>query len=95
MDQDAKYFEPFMRVWDRSYNKVMSYIVVAYPNISDNDLKWVQEYRQENDPRYFSVIDPHFTLAFAINDVEKSKFLEEVNKQVVGVKPNHKFPSCN
>ncbi len=65
----------------------MAYLVIAYPGISQKDFEWIQNYRQQNDPRYFSVVDPHFTLVFAINDINKEQFLDEVEKQISDILP--------
>ena len=56
----------------------MSRIVVAYPRIAAADFEWIQEYRRQNDPRYFQVIDPHFTLVFPVADVSADDFCREV-----------------
>lgn len=49
----------------------MAYLVVAYPKLSEADFEWVQAYREKNDPRYFSIVKPHFTIVFAVSDVPK------------------------
>ena len=64
----------------------MSYLVVAYPKISKVDSNWIQEYRRKNDPMYFSVIEPHFTIVFSIQDVDEKAFVKEVKRQVKGIK---------
>jgi hypothetical protein len=60
----------------------MGYLVVAYPKISEKDFNWIQEYRNKNDPRYFNVVKPHFTIVFAIRDISQEDFVLEVRKQV-------------
>ncbi len=64
----------------------MAYLAVAYPKLSESDFNWIQGYRKENDPRYFNIVNPHFTLVFAIGDIEKEVFLEEIRKQVAKIK---------
>ena len=64
----------------------MAYLVVAYPNISGKDLNWIQEYRKNNDPRYFDIVNPHFTIVFAISDIAEEDFLTEIKRQVAGIK---------
>ncbi len=64
----------------------MAYLAVAYPKLSQPDFDWIQEYRKQNDPRYFDVIKPHFTLVFAIGDMEKEVFSKEVRKQLAEIK---------
>lgn len=65
----------------------MAYLVVAYPKLEQNDFDFIQSYREKNDPRYFSVIDPHITLVFAINDIDKDNFVSEVKNKIAGVTP--------
>src|ERR1700694_2541419 len=69
----------------RIESKSMAHLVVAYPKVSQADFDWIQGYRKRNDPRY-SVIQPHFTIVFAVKDMEQEAFLEEVKKQAVGIK---------
>ena len=59
----------------------MSRIVVAYPRIAAADFAWIQVYRKRNDPRYFQLIDPHFTLVFPVADVSAEDFCREVRTQ--------------
>jgi hypothetical protein len=68
------------------YPSIMSYLVVAYPKISEKDLNWVQEYRSKNDPRYFNVVNPHFTIVFSTNDISQEDFIKEVKTQVQDIK---------
>ena len=63
----------------------MSRIVVAYPRIAAADFEWIQEYRRRNDPRYFQLIDPHFTLVFPVADVSADDFCREVRTQASDV----------
>lgn len=65
----------------------MPYLVVAYPKLQQRDFDWVQRYREQNDPRYFSVIEPHITLVFAINDIDKDSFVSEVKDKIADVQP--------
>lgn len=65
----------------------MAYLVVAYPNLEQNDFDFIQNYREQNDPRYFSVINPHITLVFAVGDIDKDSFVREVKDKIVGIKP--------
>lgn len=63
----------------------MAYLVVAYPKISKVDSNWIQEYRRKNDSRYFSVVEPHFTIIFSIHDIEEKTFIKEVKRQMKGI----------
>lgn len=65
----------------------MAYLVVAYPKLEQSDFDFIQNYREQNDPRYFSVVDPHVTLVFAINDIDKDSFVSEVKDKIAGIQP--------
>ncbi len=65
----------------------MSYLVVAYPKLAKTDFDFIQTYREQNDLRYFSVIEPHITFVFAINNIDKDSFIDEVKDKIAGVKP--------
>jgi hypothetical protein len=64
----------------------MSYLVVAYPKISEKDFNWIQEYRSKNDPRYFNVVNPHFTIIFSTGDISQEDFIKEVKAQAQDIK---------
>jgi hypothetical protein len=63
----------------------MAHLVVAYPKIGQEDFDWIQEYRKQNDPRYFSVIKPHFTVVFPVEEMEQNIFLAEIKKKMVDI----------
>lgn len=63
----------------------MAHLAIAYPKLQQSDLDFIQNYRQHNDPRYFSVVEPHFTLVFAIGDIGKDNFVNEVKSKVADV----------
>lgn len=64
----------------------MSYLVLAYPKLRKDDLSKIQHYRKDNDELYYSVVDPHFTLVFPINDIPQDDFIEEVGSKIESVK---------
>lgn len=64
----------------------MSYLVIAYPELQQSDLDWIQDYRKQHD-KQFILVKPHVTLVFAINDFDKDSFLHEVKQKVTGLKP--------
>lgn len=64
----------------------MSYLVIAYPELQQSDLDWIQDYRKQHD-KQFSLVKPHVTLVFAIQDLDKDGFLNEVKQKVSGLKP--------
>lgn len=62
----------------------MTYFVVLYPEFKQSDFKWIQNYRGQYD-RQFSLVKPHFTLVFAIQDFDKEQLLSEVKQKVADV----------
>ena len=64
----------------------MAFLVVTYPKLEQSDFDWIQEYRQQNDPRYFAIVPPHFTIVFAVSDISKEDFIAEVKKQSAGLR---------
>ena len=64
----------------------MSYLVLAYPTIAVSDFEFIQSYRKINDPRYFRLVNPHFTLVFPTSDFAEDEFIVETVKRAEGVK---------
>lgn len=64
----------------------MAHLVIAYPKISQANYEWIQNYRKQNDQRYFTLIEPHFTIVFAVTNFSPEQFVEEIKKQAAGVK---------
>ena len=65
----------------------MTYLVVAYPKLELSDFDFIQNYREQNDPRYFSVVKLHITLVFAVSDIDKDSFVNEVKDKITGFEP--------
>jgi hypothetical protein len=65
----------------------MALLVVAYPKLDQKYYDWIQEYRSKNDSRYFNLVEPHISLVFAIDTMDKDEFISEVKKHVDGVQP--------
>ena len=63
----------------------MSYLVLAYPNISKEDYQFIQDYRKKYDPKYFSLVEPHFTIVFSTSNLSEDEFVTEVEKQAQGI----------
>ena len=56
----------------------MSYFVLAFPKITEDDLAWIQSIRQQQDPQY-ALVDPHFTLVFGV-DVDEAQLQTHVQE---------------
>lgn len=63
----------------------MAYFVVAYPELQESDFDWIQAYRSQHD-RQFSLVEPHFTLVFSIQELDKESFLAEMKQKVADIK---------
>jgi len=50
---------------------------VAYLEVPENQMNWIQEFRREHDPHY-AVVDPHFTLVFGVRDVQQAAYLDHI-----------------
>lgn len=55
----------------------MAYLVIAYPDLSSHHFTQLQSYRQKNDD-LFTIIEPHFTFVFPMNDIYKVDFVNEI-----------------
>lgn len=64
----------------------MAYLVIAYPELQQRDFDWIQGYRKQNNPRFFSIVKPHFTVVFPIDDLVKGSFIAEVKQTIRGVR---------
>ena len=56
----------------------MSFLVLAYPELKQRDFEMIQDHRKVNDERFYSLVNPHFTLVFAVEDIEEGLFVEEI-----------------
>lgn len=59
----------------------MAYLVIAYPELQQADLDLIQDYRSRYD-RQFSLVKPHFTVVFPVQDLDKDSFLSEVSQKI-------------
>jgi len=64
----------------------MNLHVVAYPQLSQADYELIQACRKEYNSLY-SIIEPHFTLVFSVQDIEAADFIGEVRKRGAGFGP--------
>lgn len=55
----------------------MSLLVLAFPEISESDFNFIQEFRKKND-RHYSLFPPHFTIVFPAFGIEEEEFTEHV-----------------
>jgi len=58
----------------------MSLLVLAYPQLEEKDYGWIQTFRSKHDEKYFTVVEPHFTLVFPVFDVNEKEFIAHVQR---------------
>lgn len=63
----------------------MPYLVIARPEPQQANIDWIQNYRSQHD-RQFSLVEPHFTIVFAIQNLDRDGFLAEVKKEAADIK---------
>jgi 2'-5' RNA ligase len=62
---------------------MMQYLVVAYPQLRDEDAAWIQSIRAQHDPNA-ALIAPHITLVFPTAVEDEQRLRHEVRRQVCG-----------
>lgn len=60
----------------------MSFVVIAYPKISQKDFRWIQAIRKINDRRMFHVVKPHVTFIFPTTKLDAVKLARHVTEHV-------------
>src|SRR3990170_1668329 len=46
--------------------KMISQLVLGYPEIKTQDYEWIQSIREKHDEYYYNVVEPHFTIVFPV-----------------------------
>ena len=62
-------------------------LALCYPELSDEHSKFIDDFRDENDKKYVSVVRPHFTIFFPIADLDIEEFTKHVESAVSGFEP--------
>jgi hypothetical protein len=58
----------------------MSLLVLVYPQLEEKDYNWIQTFRSKHDEKYFTVVEPHFTIVFPVFDINEKEFISHVQK---------------
>lgn len=58
----------------------MAYLVLAYPELSNEDWNRIQNYRKDHDALFYEVVQPHFTLVFPLTDLPEKVFIDEIKQ---------------
>ena len=53
-----------------------SLLIVAFPQLQQKDYNRIQSIRQKYDERYFSIIEPHFTIVFPVFNCDRQLFID-------------------
>lgn len=64
----------------------MRLYVIAYPELAEDDYQTIQQHRKQHD-RLYSMIEPHITFVFLVEDFTPEDFIAEAKQQLQGVKP--------
>jgi len=59
----------------------MALLVLAYPELAENDYELIQKFRKENDELFYQAVEPHFTFVFPVFDFKKKEFIKEIRTQ--------------
>jgi len=65
----------------------MSNLVIAYPQISDNDYDWIQTIRKISDPMYFNIVRPHITLVFGTEKLSVEELSVHTRNKLISFRP--------
>lgn len=58
----------------------MSFLVIAYPQLDQNNFDQIQDVRKAYD-RHYSIVHPHFTLVFPVEGMPDEEFCAEISRQ--------------
>jgi len=64
----------------------MSLLVLAFPVIDAKDIEWIQSWRKKNDKLFYEIVEPHFTIVFAVDDKTEEGFIKEIEEQSKGIR---------
>jgi hypothetical protein len=53
-------------------------LVVAFPELSDKDRLWIENFREKYDKLFYKIIEPHFTLVFPTFKISVPEFTNEI-----------------
>lgn len=61
----------------------MALAVCAYPQMKNEDHSGIQSFRKEHDG-YYSVVEPHFSFVFPLEEIGQNEFIEEIEQKSDG-----------
>ncbi len=66
--------------------KNTAFLVIAYPELSDKDIKWIDSFRKKHDHLFYGVVEPHFTIVFPTFGIGYDDFVREIIDKTKDVK---------
>lgn len=57
----------------------MAFVVLGYPEIGIEDLRWIETFRNNHDLLYRGVVDAHFTLIFPTEALSREDLISHVH----------------
>jgi 2'-5' RNA ligase len=63
----------------------MALLVLAYPEIATEDREWIRSIRERHDGLHYGVVEPHFTIVFPVDGVDRLLLVEHVRRGTAGV----------
>lgn len=63
----------------------MAYLVLAYPELTNENFDRIQSYRKDSDELFFKVVKPHFTIVFPVFDIPIEVFTREIKDKSVNL----------
>ena len=60
----------------------MALLIIAYPNLKQEDYQKIQSFRKQYDERYYSVVEPHFTFVFPTDNISEKDLEIHVKQQL-------------
>lgn len=61
--------------------KKVSFLVLAYPELSAEDKNWIDNFRKNHDPLFYGIVEPHFTLVFPTVGIKQDDFVNEIKEK--------------
>jgi len=66
--------------------KNTAFLVLAFPEISQEDRNWIDVFRKKHDSLFYGIVEPHFTLVFPTFGISYKDFEREVLEKTKDVK---------
>ena len=65
--------------------KNVALLVLAFPELSDKDKIWIDDFRKKYDKLFYGTVDPHFTFVFPTFGISTTDFISEIQSKSEGI----------